>query len=78
MWESALSDDLAPSLAQFSRLLAGKIDRYYLEKRYIRKDGSTLFAAISINAVRGGDARLKYVVGLAIDISRRRLTLRPA
>jgi PAS domain S-box-containing protein len=60
-------DDLASNLRQFNRLLSGEIDRYSMEKRYIRKDGSTLYAAISVNAVRAADARLKYAVGLAVD-----------
>ena len=69
-------DDLAPSLAQFSRLLSGEIDHYNLEKRYIRKDGRTLYAAVSINAVKGQDAKLKYVVGLAIDTTQSRMAER--
>jgi PAS domain S-box-containing protein len=60
-------DDLAADLEQFSRLLSGEIDHYYLEKRYIRKDGSTLHAAMSVNAVRTANARLKYAVGLAVE-----------
>jgi len=59
-------DDLASDLAQFGRLISGEIDHYSMQKRYIRKDGSTLYAAISVNAVRRG-AGLKYAVGLAVD-----------
>jgi PAS domain S-box-containing protein len=60
-------DDLASDLAQFSRVLAAEIDHYSLEKRYIRKDGSTLYATISVNAIRAAGGRLKYAVGLAVD-----------
>ena len=32
-------DDLAADVAQFNRVMAGEIDCYTLDKRWIRKDG---------------------------------------
>ena len=65
-------DDLATDLEQFDRLVSGQIDSYLLEKRFIRKDGKVLHTGISVNAVRGADATLKYGVKLAVDISQRK------
>ena len=48
-------DDLEHDLIQFRRLLAGEIDNYSMEKRFIRKDGKIIFTAVSINAIRKAD-----------------------
>jgi len=65
-------EDLESDLAQFNRVLAGEIDGYTLEKRFIRKDGSTLFAVISANAVRNNDGTVDYFVALVHDITNRK------
>jgi two-component system sensor histidine kinase UhpB len=65
-------DDLEADCAQFTRLLAGEIESYSLEKRFVRRNGSPVWTAISINAVRGGDGSLDYVVGLMEDIDQRK------
>jgi len=65
-------EDLAADLAQFNRLLSGEIDRYSLEKRFIRKDGTVLFAEISVGCVRRPDGSADYIVGLATDITERK------
>ncbi len=52
-WEKLTHpEDVAKDVAQFDRLLAGKIGRYSLDKRFIRKDGSVLWAQLSVNSVR--------------------------
>ena len=65
-------DDLDLDCAHFARLLAGEIESYSLEKRFVRRDGRPVWTAISINAVRGGDGWMDYVVGLMEDIDRRK------
>ena len=45
-------DDLAADVAQFERVLAGEIDGYRLEKRFIRKDGEAVHVDMSVRAVR--------------------------
>jgi PAS domain S-box-containing protein len=37
-------EDLAASVARFELMRDGKIDRYEAEKRYLHKDGSTVWA----------------------------------
>ena len=65
-------EDLESDLAQFNRVLAGEIDGYSLEQRFIRKDGSTLYAVISANAVRKADGTVDYFVALVHDITDRK------
>ena len=45
-------DDLQADLAQFDRVLAGDIDGYKLDKRFIRKDGGAIHTAVSIHCQR--------------------------
>jgi PAS domain S-box-containing protein len=65
-------DDLDLDCAHFARLLAGEIESYSLEKRFVRRDGSPVWTAISINAVRSGNGTMDYVVGLMEDINQRK------
>lgn len=65
-------DDLAAEVAQFNRVLAGEIDGYSLEKRWIRKDGQIVDSSLSVKGVRNPDASLEYFVALIQDITDRK------
>ncbi|MFP4144013.1 MAG: PAS domain S-box protein [Phycisphaeraceae bacterium] len=69
-------EDLATDLEQARRLVAGEIDHYSLEKRYIRKGGSVMWASLRIAAVRGPSGEADYVVGVIEDITARRMAER--
>ncbi|MGD1089464.1 MAG: PAS domain S-box protein [Verrucomicrobiota bacterium] len=64
-------DDIAADVAQFNRVLAGEIDSYVLDKRYIRKDGREVFVTISVRCVRHADGSPDYFIGLVMDITDR-------
>ena len=65
-------EDVEPDVAQFDRLLAGEIDRYALDKRFIRGDGSVLWALLSVTAIRGPDGKVRHVVAILNDIGKRK------
>jgi PAS domain S-box-containing protein len=65
-------DDLAADVAQFERLLAGAIDGYRLEKRFVRKDGSVVDVDLGVRCQRGPDGKVDYVLALLSDISERK------
>ncbi|MBI5566150.1 MAG: PAS domain S-box protein [Chloroflexi bacterium] len=65
-------DDLAADLAQFTRVLAGEIDGYTLEKRFIRKDGQLIHAELAIHCLRQSDGAVDYFVALLQDITGRK------
>ena len=67
------ADDLDADMAQFNSMLAGKIDKYGLEKRFIRKDGEIVWTNLSVGCVREPGGSVKYVVALLQDITRRKL-----
>jgi two-component system, cell cycle sensor histidine kinase and response regulator CckA len=64
-------DDLAVNLAYFQRLIAGDIDTYRMDKRFIRKDGKIIWVDLAIGCVRNDDGSIKYVVAFIQDISER-------
>jgi PAS domain S-box-containing protein len=64
-------DDLASDTAQFERLLTNDIDAYSLDKRFIRKDGQTVYASLSVKLVRKMDGSPDYIVAMIQDITER-------
>jgi hypothetical protein len=65
-------DDLAPDLAQFKRMLAGEIDSYAMDKRFIHQDGHLVDTRLAVSHVRKADGSLDYVVAMVEDISERK------
>jgi two-component system sensor kinase FixL len=63
--------DLKTDWQQFEALLAGRIERYSNEKRFIRKDGEILHCAISATCSRCCDGKPQLVYALAVDITER-------
>ena len=66
-------DDLAANVTQFQRVLAGEIDGYSLDKRWIRKDGRVVHSIMAARCGRRADGSVDYFVGLVQDITERKL-----
>jgi len=66
-------DDLAADVADFNRVMAGEIDGYAMDKRFIRKDGRVIDATISVRCLRRADGSVDYFVALLQDITERKL-----
>ncbi|MEN6586860.1 MAG: ATP-binding protein [Sulfuricella sp.] len=62
-------DDLAANITQFERMLAGEIDGFQLEKRFIRKDGTVIDARLDGRAVRSTDGTVELMVATVQDIT---------
>jgi PAS domain S-box-containing protein len=67
-------DDVAMTRAEVQRLLAGKIEHYALEKRYIRKDGATVWSKTTVTLLRQEDGLAAQFIGIIEDITERKLT----
>jgi PAS domain S-box-containing protein len=65
-------EDVAESARLVDRVLAGSIDTYRLEKRYVRSDGQVIHAAVAGRAVRDEDGRVRYLAVLVQDITERK------
>jgi len=66
-------DDLESDLAQFNRVLAGEIDGYSVDKRFIRKDGLAVFTTMSVDCLRREDGSVDYFMAFVQDITDRKL-----
>jgi len=64
--------DLEASMDHFRRVLEGKLDSYTLEKRYVCKDGSIVWVALTVSTVVGPDGNLRFAVGVVEDIAARK------
>jgi PAS domain S-box-containing protein len=65
-------DDVAADVAQFNRVLAGEIDGYSLDKRWIRKDGTVIASIIAVSCQRRADGSVDYFVKMVQDITDRK------
>ena len=63
-------DDMAATRELSAQLLAGKIDDYSLEKRYLRKDGATVWSRTSVTLMKDGEGRPMRFIGAIEDITR--------
>ncbi len=61
-------DDVAADTALFEQVLAGDMQRYTLEKRFLRKDGTAIWAMLSVACVRGAGGQVEYLVATLVDI----------
>lgn len=65
-------DDYAIDIRLHQKLVAGEIPFYRLEKRYIRKDGSVIWAEITRTLVCDAQDRPLYSIGTVLDMSERK------
>jgi diguanylate cyclase (GGDEF)-like protein/PAS domain S-box-containing protein len=66
------SEDLHTDLLHVNQLLQGEISSYEMEKRYIHKNGSTIWALLSVSLVRNRDGSPDFFVSQVQDISARK------
>ncbi len=64
--------DLDADLNQVRALLSGQISSYQLEKRYVRKNGSLVWAALSVSLVRKPDGAPDFFISIVEDIDARK------
>lgn len=64
-------DDLVRNLAQFEQLLAGQVESYAINKRFLRKDGSEVWGTARTALVRDASGRPEYTISVIEDISDR-------
>jgi PAS domain S-box-containing protein len=67
--ELTFADDLPRCLELTSQLAANETPSYQLQKRFVRPDGSVIWARITVSAVRRADGSVNFLIGAAEDIS---------
>lgn len=65
-------EDRETNMAMVKRLLNGESSSYTLEKRYIHKDGSTVWVNLSVSLLRDAIGKPMYFINAAQDITGRK------
>lgn len=65
-------DDTPADVAQFDRVIAGEINGYSLDKRFIRKNGQPIYVIMSCHAVRDTQGKVTHLTKIVQDITDRR------
>jgi PAS domain S-box-containing protein len=72
--ELAHPDDRYLDSEMFGKLTRGEIDRYQIEKRYIRKDGTLFWGRVTYTNVRNAGKKPEYLIGMIEDITEQKHT----
>jgi|GEM_PF-668674 len=64
-------DDVAESVTAVQDLVEGRTESLYLEKRYVRKDGSLCRGVVRSGLIRDGQGRPTMLVGAVEDVTER-------
>ena len=66
------SEDLDRNLDPVRQMITGQIDKYQMEKRYMRKDGRQIWCNITLSAIRGNNGELIQILTVVDDITERK------
>ena len=61
--------DIDADMGWISRLLTGELDRYHMDKRYIRADGSTVWTRLAVSLMRNAEQQPVNFISVVEDIS---------
>ncbi len=67
-------EDLNESIDHSRRLLAGEVESYHLEKRYVHQQGHPIWVQLSVSLIRDQNRRPQYYFVQAMDIGERKRT----
>ena len=67
-------EDLEADWRNVRDLLSGKAATYSMEKRYLHKNGSTVWADLAVSLLRDADGRPQYMTAVVEDIGQRKST----
>ncbi len=62
-------DDVAAAVELAQRVLAGELETYQIEKRYVRADGGVVRVLLSVSLVRDEDGRPSYFIAQIQDVT---------
>jgi PAS domain S-box-containing protein len=67
-------EDVARNVALSKRLLAGALPHFSVEKRYLRKNGESIWGALTVSLITDKHGEPVYALGMIADISARKQT----
>jgi PAS domain S-box-containing protein len=62
-------DDVAATVERARELAAGERDHYQSERRYLRRDGETVWGRVAGSVVRGADGRPQFEIAMVENIT---------
>lgn len=65
--------DLVEEIILLEKCIQGKIDSYRLDKRFVKKDGSTLWVLLNVSMVKSVDDEALYLIAQIEDINDRKI-----
>ncbi|MDQ2819862.1 MAG: diguanylate cyclase [Pseudomonadota bacterium] len=65
-------DDISNETLAYRQLLLGELPYYTREKRYVRKDGQSIWVSVTTSVARNSAGRPQYFIGMVEDISERK------
>lgn len=65
-------DSVTLSKKYLNKLIAGEINEYNIEKKYIRKDGSVFWGDLYVSPMRTENGKVTEVVGIITDINQKK------
>ncbi|NJD54420.1 MAG: PAS domain S-box protein [Candidatus Methanoperedens sp.] len=65
-------EDFKADLELYREMIAGKRDGYQIEKRFIRKDGITIWGLLTISLVKEDDNQPRFIICMLEDITERK------
>jgi PAS domain S-box-containing protein len=66
-------DEVAATSSLYGEMVGGKRDQFQINKRYVRKDGKTGWARLTVSALRQGSGRPQSCVAMVEDITQQEL-----
>jgi PAS domain S-box-containing protein len=66
-------DDLNADVTEFDRTMRDESDGYSMDKRFIRADGTVIYAVIDVHAVRRADRSVECFLATIQDITERKM-----
>ena len=66
------SEDLDMNLDPVRQMIAGQIDKYQMEKRYMSKEGRQIWCNLTSSAIRGDNGELIQILSVVDDITERK------
>jgi PAS domain S-box-containing protein len=72
VWDHIHPQDREPGYEDMRRLLAGEAEGISVERRYVRRDGTTFWVNLATSLVRADNASPEYTIGVVEDITARK------
>ncbi|WP_139959830.1 PAS domain S-box protein [Flavicella sediminum] len=66
------SDDLKMTENYMNKMISGETNHFVIEKRYVKKDGSIIWAKSNISVVRNEEGEIKFQIAIFEDITSKR------